>query len=274
MKLSGFLNVGFPFLNSRKKRLLYLIVTLVLCAFFLFGLEVFNLGRWMHFPQWISFLGVLGFLLAGFIVMVLSQFVMAWVVKKGEFKRWHWMAWLIFELVLITFLITFVYGDENYSYAAEWFSTFKYTFLILVLPYSFSLLLMVVLYPQDKPVNTDLSKTHVDLFHFVDEREQIKLSVKPGHVLYLESADNYITIYYREGDSVKHELIRSSLKRIETEFIGKGLVRCHRSFAVNIENVESIKKEGRGYKIKVKYVDRFIPVSKGFTPTFTALISN
>jgi len=227
----------------------------------------------MNFPHWISFLGVLGFLLAGLMVMALSQVIIAWLIKGGEFKRWHLIAWLAFELVAITFVLTLIYGEKDYSFINEWLTSFRYTFLILALPYSFSLLLVVVLFPKKKRLHNDVPQTQVDLFHFADEREQIKLSIKRKNVLYIESTDNYITIFYREEENIKHELIRNSLKHIEAEFIDKGLVRCHRSFVVNIENVESLKKEGRGYKIKLKNIDQPIPVSRGYAPSFTSLIS-
>ncbi len=274
MKLNKILNIDFPFLNSWKSRLLYLIVTLTLCAFSILGLEVFNLSSRMNFPHWISFLGVLGFLLAGLMVMALSQVIIGWLIKGREFKLWHLITWLVFEIIAITFVLTFIYGENGYSYLNEWLTTFRYAFLILTIPYSFSILLVVVLFSKEKQIYHDTPRTHVDLFHFVDERNQIKLSIKRINVLYIESTDNYVTIFYREEENIKHELIRNSLKRIESEFIDKGLLRCHRSFIVNIENVESLKKEGRGYKIKLKDIDQLIPVSRGYTPSFTSLIIN
>ena len=168
---------------------------------------------------------------------------------------------------------TLIYGDQGSFFLNELLTTLRYTSLILFLPYTFSLLLLSSFFGTKLENVTTPEQPKVDLFHFTDEKNQTQMSIKPSHVLYLESSDNYVTIYYTDDGVVKKELVRNTLKRVESEFVDKGLMRCHRSFIINIQNIETIKKVARSYQIKLKNTDMFIPVSKSFIPQVKELIS-
>jgi DNA-binding LytR/AlgR family response regulator len=143
----------------------------------------------------------------------------------------------------------------------------------MILPYTLSLLLLSSFFGNKTISEIKPEQVMVDLFHFTDEKNQTQMSIKPAHVLYLESSDNYVTIYYMDDGAVKKELVRNTLKRVESEFGDKGLMRCHRSFIINIQNIETIRKVSRSYQIKLKNTDTFIPVSKSFIPQVKELIS-
>jgi len=67
-------------------------------------------------------------------------------------------------------------------------------------------------------------------------------------------------------------MVRNSMKKVEKQLSSSGLVRCHRSFIVNIENVHWFKKEGRNYLFKMKHGGTIIPVSRAFVPAIKSLI--
>ncbi|MBR8535883.1 LytTR family transcriptional regulator DNA-binding domain-containing protein [Carboxylicivirga sediminis] len=270
MKKGALINIELSFFNELRYRLIHLLVTLSLCTFLLIGLKAFNMSEWIASPYWISSLGINGFILIGAIVMSISQGGMYFFAKSHSFKLGNLTLWLFSEIIILTFALSFIYGEEGYSYVTEWINSFKYVLLIVIFPYLFSLLILYVFTANKSDTREDINK--IEMFNFKDERGQIKISIRRDNVLYLESTDNYITIFYLEKGNVKSEMVRSSLKIVQSEFQSQGLLRCHRSFAINVENIDWIRKVGRGYKIKVKEVDTLLPVSRSYTPQFIDIL--
>lgn len=91
--------------------------------------------------------------------------------------------------------------------------------------------------PEEAPVSEELT-----MFNFYDERGDLKLSAKPETVYYLEAADNYVQIHYMNAGKMQSLLIRNSLKNIEWRFRDTRLIRCHRSFIVNLERVRLMRR--------------------------------
>ncbi|MDR3011259.1 MAG: LytTR family transcriptional regulator [Sphingobacterium sp.] len=60
--------------------------------------------------------------------------------------------------------------------------------------------------------------------------------------IFAKSMDNYCMIYHRKGDTVKKQIVRITLVRLEQLLNTTTVVRCHRSYLVNLEKI--IKKEG------------------------------
>ena len=112
------------------------------------------------------------------------------------------------------------------------------------------------------------------MYIFYDEKGELKLSVRPEMLYYIEAADNYIEIHYMANGKMQTLLVRNSLKRIETQFYNTQLVRCHRSYIVNIGNVQLLKKTNRELMIDFSIENLpNIPVSKGYSNIITELFS-
>lgn len=108
-------------------------------------------------------------------------------------------------------------------------------------------------------------QSSVDMYNFYDEKGELKLSVKPEKLYYLEAADNYVKIHYLSGGKIEKLMIRNTLKNIEWRFRDKGLVRCHRSFIVNLNKVQVLRRQ-EGEVMLDFGEDKLppIPVSKGY----------
>ncbi|MPN39054.1 hypothetical protein SDC9_186580 [bioreactor metagenome] len=90
------------------------------------------------------------------------------------------------------------------------------------------------------------------------------------NLLYIESADNYATIYYLNKSKKSHYLIRNSLKWME-EHLTKDtpLIRCHRSYIVNLDKVKILKKEKGGIMLELDAENTpDIAVSKTYYDSF------
>jgi len=269
------LNTPFSYLDDYRYRLLHVAIVLVFSVLFLVVFEPFNINLWIHYPGWLQKIGLASFGLMGAAIIAFSQLVVRPLFRIKQFKVKYFFGWVILELLAITAVLALLFGESYNSYFREWCNTLKYTSLVLVLPYSFSLLTLALIRQRSvQLLESTLTNTpdKPDLVHFKDEREQVKFSVKRTDILYLESTDNYITIYCSLEGLIKKEMIRTSMKKLEDTLMPEGIIRCHRSFMVNLENVQWMKKEGRNYLVKVKSVDTLIPVSRSYATQFKSLI--
>jgi len=99
---------------------------------------------------------------------------------------------------------------------------------------------------------------------FVAENGKDIVELEAGQLLYIESADNYSNIFFTEENKVKKQMIRSSLKRMESQITFEYIVRCHRTFIVNLKNVKNVEGNAAGYKLSFADVQYFVPVSRSF----------
>ncbi len=82
---------------------------------------------------------------------------------------------------------------------------------------------------------------------------------------YVEITDNYSTVFHQEEGRLKGELIRSSLHRLEKQLVGSQVVRCHRSYLVNLEKVQKVSGNAQGYKLHLLDGEILIPVSRKYS---------
>jgi hypothetical protein len=99
---------------------------------------------------------------------------------------------------------------------------------------------------------------------FIAENNKDTFELFPHQLLYIESADNYSTIFFMDHHKKKKELIRSSLKRLESQITEASILRCHRSYIVNIASVAHIEGNAQGYRISFKDTEETIPVSRNY----------
>lgn len=99
---------------------------------------------------------------------------------------------------------------------------------------------------------------------FIAENEKDKIELIPEQLLYIESADNYSNIVFIENEKIKKQLISSSLKRIESQLNSDLIVRCHRTFIVNLKNVKNVEGNAAGYKLSFGIENCFVAVSRNY----------
>lgn len=115
------------------------------------------------------------------------------------------------------------------------------------------------------PEKTD-SPDSPEKYNFYDERGELKLSVRADALYYMESADNYVQIYYMNAGKLQGEMVRNTLKNIEWRFRGKDLMRCHRSYIVNFSKVQLLRRQDNNELLLDFGDERLpnIPVSKAY----------
>lgn len=271
--MDRFFHTPFPYLNRLRYRLLHVLIILVISILFLVVFEPFRINDWIRYPLWLEAFGLVSVGVCITLTIAFSQLLLRTLIPIKRFTYIHFAAWILSEILLASILATALYADFSRNFFHELLSTLKFIATGLVLPYAFSMLILILLQQRNKlPDATHASSPeNHDLVHIRDERGQVKFSVRKDYILYLESADNYVSIYYLPELDVKKEMVRTSMKKMEAFLRPHGLVRVHRSFLVNMENVQWMKKEGRNYLIKMKSCDTIIPVSRGYISSVRSL---
>ena len=90
------------------------------------------------------------------------------------------------------------------------------------------------------------------------------LSLREEDFLFAESDGNYTTIHYLDGNFPGRQLLRLSLKNLETQVGAGTIMRCHRSYMVNTQRVSKMKGNAQGYKLFVENGTDFVPVSRNY----------
>ena len=88
-------------------------------------------------------------------------------------------------------------------------------------------------------------------------------------LLYLESAQHYVNIYNMDNEVVKTVMIRLGLNKALSQISDPYILQCHRSFAINLRQVESVKSNSQGLKLCLKMENIEIPVSRSFKKSIT-----
>jgi len=120
-------------------------------------------------------------------------------------------------------------------------------------------------------LSNESSMVYPSLINFYDYNGTLKLTINSDSLYYMESQDNYIKIHYENSGKLCSYMLRSRTKTIEESLADTSIVRCQRSYMVNVMKINHIKKGGKARYIVLSHDDiRPIPVSKSY---FKNLIS-
>lgn len=218
-------------------------------------------------------------ILTGMMVVVISRVILTAYSKKRDILYWQYVLWILCEIVAMAIFYTifakFFPKDGVERGISEIFQqSLINTALVLLLPYA-----ITWLYFSWKEKSTLLEQIEQEkapdiraksLIAFPDEKGDLKISVMLENLLYIESADNYANIYYLNKSGVSQFLLRNSLKWMEEHLTKETpLVRCHRSYIVNMDKVKILKKIKGGIVLELdEERTPDIPVSKTYYESF------
>jgi hypothetical protein len=274
MSIQTFLNKDFDLLDDKKNRLFLVLFLLVYIILFLNIFVPFDIDKWAPNSFGSKFLSLSGFAVVGAAGIAFSQFVLRKWFHREHFLIKQFIVWVIFELFFLTILLVILYDNvsDSNSFIREFQFNLKHTFLIAVIPYSIVLLILSLFQSKSELVELKKESKKVvlsnELIKFPDDKGNLKFTMPLRDLLYLESTDNYVYIYHISHDKLKKELLRNSLKNLENIFKNTSIIRCHRSYMVNLENLNLVKKTGQKMLVKLNQVEDLIPVSKTYQEGF------
>lgn len=124
--------------------------------------------------------------------------------------------------------------------------------------------------PTSDPSAIVANPAAVGRLRLIADNEKDQITLTPADLLYVESSDNYCTVVYlKEGQPVK-PLLRSSLGRLEAQIAQPRIVRCHRSYVVNLDRVERVTGNAQGYKLHLRNGQFQIPVARKYNDSLVS----
>lgn len=259
------------------KRSLTIMVTSAAAFAFLFIIiyKPFNVEHWAEVSRFVFIACVLGIVLLGMSIAAISRIIMCYYAKRHFITYLKYAVWSFIELVLmsVAFTICSTLTGVQLDIVEAFEKSLLNTSLILLIPYIITITAFTL---QDRnerlrQIEDDYDKAMQQraegksIISLYDERGELQLSVAKDNLLYIESADNYINIWYMKGNQPKKLMLRNTLKRTAELLADTHVMRCHRGFMVNMEQVKVLRREKDSFFLELGIEGiKDIPVSKTY----------
>ncbi len=284
--MAALLNQPYPTESSKARSLVKSVGIGAFVGLFLLVFQPFGLDSWQTSAKALKILGFGGIAL----VVMLANFLILPVLWPIYFSDKRWTVGKEISRIMAAVIIIAI-GNRLYLgwllnepvSVGGWLWAMGVTFSIGIFPVIGSITLNYIIRlrryslvagglpvhaPSPHPVPTangvtnhpDASPDHT--VTLIADNEKDTLTLLSRDLLYIESSDNYCTIVYLKNGQVAKPLLRSSLSRLETQIAQVHIVRCHRSFVVNLDRVERVTGNAQGYKLHLSNGQFQIPVSR------------
>ena len=222
-------------------------------------------------PTVLFYLSSVGILLASKVGIMIYQLGHTVTVRQ-------YLLWILGEFILI---------DVAYLlFTRQWFEagipiTFKVVLhtslcvgLILAIPYT-----IFTLFASNRAKTEEIDALKLaakaempaqatNIIDFYDFNGILRISIAADSIYYIASQDNYVEIRYEMGGKLLNYLMRCRTTRLEKQLENTPMVRCHRSYIVNVDNVSQFKREKSNAFLILSHPDaKKIPVSKSYYKT-------
>lgn len=295
MTIKSLLNRNIPNLIFSYRRqfgtILFMMATALL---FVVILRPFNIYEALDMPRltsmmpcitsqqeayWIALLTIVA---VASVVVSISRTIM---VRYNHYNktltyRWYGM-WCIVEFIIVALCITIssvvLFHERQINIFNLFLTILGKASCILFMPYSIYILYIVIvdktLQLKDLKESIDREETLLQRAYisFYDDRNEMRLSVKREDVILIESADNYICVWYMNNDTVKKCMIRNTMKRVAEQLEDSSIQRCHRSYMINMERVKVLRRDKDGIFIEFGIEGVFdVPISRTYIQGITS----
>ena len=197
----------------------------------------------------------------GLVIFFLSRLTMVLWTKRHAINNVTYIVWIVIEIIVIAVIaaVCFYCIHVERDFMKALLKCLTYAALLIIPPYIASVIYLAL---QDK--KTQLKEIEEDLdsaitqkaagrsiISFYDERGELQLSLAKENFLYIESSDNYIAIWYLKNNLPRKQMLRMTLQRMAEQLQGTNVMRCHRSYLVNMEQVRVLRRDKEGFFIEM-----------------------
>lgn len=213
-------------------------------------------------------------IIIGMAVAAISRWFMSLYTRRHQMSYVSYILWIGCEVLAMTLIFTIValFTDTNKGVVTLFRNSLVKTFLILLIPYTMCYIYFIwqervaqlrLLRERIAEDETALQSAYVQIF---DEKGEMRLSVRREHLLLIESADNYICVWYKNNNTPKKVLVRNTLKQVAEQLSSTHIQRCHRSYLVNLEHVKVLRREKEGVFVELGIEGvPDVPISKTYS---------
>lgn len=272
------------FIYKRSNQITMIIFVPIFALFFIALYSPFDFDRIdsdAHFLSWLNVsrellvqLITIFLILIGMAVAAISRWLMALYTRKRQISYVHYITWIACEILVMSLMFTIValFTDTNKGIITLFKNSLIKTFLMLLIPYTLCYIYFIwqervaqlrMLRERIAEDETALQAAYVQIF---DEKGEMRLSVRREHLLLIESADNYICVWYTNNNAPKKVLVRNTLKQVAEQLASTHIQRCHRSYMVNLDHVKVLRREKEGIFVELGIVGvPDVPISKTYS---------
>lgn len=194
-------------------------------------------------------------------------------------RIWHQCATLlahIFFIGIANFVTYLIYFHAQPSWGA--FAMFTWWTLIIGLIVT----LVDISVNYFRMLRTQLQKL---LPNTTDEQQLVTITLHDNAVrgsdltlpindlLYLEAQKNNVIAYYLKGDDIHQQSLHTTLSTVLSDLSEyDNIFQCHRSFAVNLNNLDAASGNSNGYQIRLRGCTAIVPVSRTYVAKLKAKV--
>lgn len=277
MQMFGFLNRPYPFSFQPARRLKQLL-PIGLCVFtFLIIFKPFGLGNDPDLMLSAAYFSISGTFI-GLLTTVVIPFLFPSYFNESKWTLKRNLVWSIciyFTFATLMFIAYNMYVIYRYGASSQLNGNTYLWWIYINLIFGVPLGIIVNLVNQyyllkrhlkiaatiNRSIAIEEQDTSGNLLELeVDKFNRVQVQV--NDIVYVEALGNYINIAYNH-DGVKKIAIRETITSIEQRIGQPDLIfKTHRSYLVNLKNIEKVTGDSQGLKIHLKDYDKVIPVSR------------
>ena len=289
------------FMTSRKYLAVSVLFVIAFSVFFMVIYTPFSVSSWFSIKDMGSFGISVVFTVAAIAILAVSKTAIYLLRNRIRFTAARYIAWLMCENIVISLgytILTFqlLPGITSSSIPAIAVRVLFFVTMITAIPYS-----LVTLYVAYRTKGEELeaalderdrlrgelragraaSETATaaapqlpQMINLYDNNGTMRLTITVDSLYYLESQDNYVKVHYKHNDKFSVYMLRSRTSSIEESLAGTGMIRCHRSYIINVRKIAFIGEEHKSYYVTLndEQIKR-IPVSKRYYDNVTGAIA-
>lgn len=246
---------------------------------------------WFSLQEQDKFIYTAFFIIFSTIFLIFSRIMMFYMSKRLiRFTMMKFISWSIGEIILIgsfhAYISLKIMHISEYTDSVIWGKSILITFIALGFPFivtdlSFALLdAQRVLKIARRVIQSNENSNQVtsksqqsekvtdnpDIVNFNDYTGALKFTVKLENIYYIKAEGNYVNVFYNNKGGISSFVLRNKIQAIEDSFKGTPLMRCHRTYIVNSNNIKLIRTEDDGYFIDFNQPGlEPVPVSKTYS---------
>lgn len=237
----------------------------------------FSMTSWFSITNPQQFGMTMAFYVVALALLLISKLGMSALQNRVRFTYLRYALWIIAEDIAISLFYTyFTYVfvppvDEPMGYII--FKAFGCVTLILAIPYIILTLFAAYRSKTEElemlqykmSLSEENSVAYPSLINLYDYNGVLKLTIHSDSLYYMESQDNYIKVHYKYQDKMHSYMLRCRTKTLEENLADTSMVRCHRSYMVNVMQINHIKKGAQGRYVVLNDTNiEPIPVSRSY----------
>jgi len=272
--LSGALKQLYPHDRSTGRDLLICILTGFFITLFLIVFRPFGINNWN--APFLN-LKIAGYGVVTALILLTRYFVIPKLFRNFEKSE----TWTLGLELGTTFITISVIAIVNFYYLnlivpvsvshINFINMATYTFLLGIFPVSTLICLNYILQLNKYlalasvlTVHRQLNEKNCEGIWFTAENGLDKINLHLEDLVYIEAEDNYCGVNHYQDGILEKRLLRNTLTHLQNQLHEHALVRCHRSFMINLNQVKKVIGNAQGYRFCIRASTLQVPVGRKY----------